>query len=139
MIKESYVTPTANVDVFAPNDYIAACSDKGTTTYNFVCNAAAYWLIDIGGNVYLETNGVEGLQKYGNNADKYLGPHHACEETHTVTVPIGTNVDDIFQYGYFDPANLFISTKNVRVWTDGGTNIHCSANLKSSDYVPVKS
>ena len=136
---KKWVEPRIEVEEFVANEYVAACSDPGTTTYKFVCDAESGAIFKDGGAVYLESNGESGLQLIivNPNPDNRLGDYHPCGDPHTVTVPKGTNVDNIFQDGYL--WSFTGGTKKVKVWTDNGTNIHCSANLNASDYVPVKS
>lgn len=132
MIKEAWVYPETKVQQFMANEYVAACGDSGdTVTYKFECNAQKDFNIFINsGKVYLETNGEPGLQT---GRDRYLGSYHPCGQTHKVTVPKGTDVSSIFQEGYFKPSGIFdTSTRNVFVWTDNGTNIHCTMNLGQS-------
>ena len=139
-MKREYVTPIAVCETFEANEYVAACSDPGTTTYNFTCDAKGKydWRNNSdGGAVYQETNGKDGLQT-GWGGDTKLGNYHACGITHSVTVPKGTPVTDIFKPGYLDPYSG--STFAVTVWRgEDGNNIHCCASMGVSDFVPAKS
>ncbi len=63
--------PMAVVDAFVANEFVSACGDENKE-YLFTCDAGG----GDHGNVYLETNGKPGLQKYpslGYWADKKLG------------------------------------------------------------------
>ena len=59
MEKMTWTRPVAAVEQFMPNEYIAAC-------WWVNCNISR-------GNVYLDNNGVEGLQSTGLNADERIG------------------------------------------------------------------
>lgn len=52
-----YVKPTMEGELFAANEYIAACHDINKV-YKFKCDAGG----GRNGTVYLETNGKPGLQ-----------------------------------------------------------------------------
>lgn len=57
-MKRRYERPSAYIEEFTPNEYVAACGENGKV-YNFQCNAGSH---DYYGKVYLETNGKAGLQ-----------------------------------------------------------------------------
>ena len=52
-MKRRYERPSAYIEEFTPNEYVAACGDSGKV-YNFKCNA---WRWSQYGGVYKETNG----------------------------------------------------------------------------------
>ena len=52
-MKKRYERPSAYIEEFTPNEYVAACGESGKV-YNFQCNAGRN---DRYGTVYLETNG----------------------------------------------------------------------------------
>lgn len=60
-MKRRYERPSAYIEEFTPNEYVAACGESGKV-YNFQCNAGSH---DYYGNVYLETNKKAGLQTQG--------------------------------------------------------------------------
>ena len=141
-MKKEYVRPTMIGERFAPNEYVAACGDSGTT-YLFKCDAGD----GVSGNVYLETNGVSGLQTtgqwiqtgdlpwqgYWQEADKSLGGYHACGETHEA------DSKDSFLEGYYVPYGSSKVT-SVIVWR--GThndNVHCTTNLDMNSWETAKS
>ena len=69
--------------------------------------------------------------------DEYLGRFHACNAEHSVTVPKGTSIDDIFPMGLISRNSYGSSTTPVRVWRgEDGNNIHCSTSLTESEYTP---
>lgn len=57
-MKKRYKRPSAYIEEFTPNEYVAACGDSGKV-YKFRCDAGGGYH----GNVWLETNGEPGLQK----------------------------------------------------------------------------
>lgn len=60
IMKRRYERPSAYIEEFTPNEYVAACGDSGTV-YMFRCDAGGGY----SGTVWLETNGEPGLQKKG--------------------------------------------------------------------------
>ena len=141
-MKKEYVRPMMAGERFAPNEYVAACGDSGTT-YLFKCDAGG----EVSGNVYLETNEVSGLQTerqwiqtgdwpwqgYWQKADQSLGGYHACGETHEA------DSKDSFLEGYYVPYGSSEVT-SVIVWR--GThndNVHCTTNLNMNTWETTKS
>ena len=146
-IKRKWGKPEVGVQLFMPNEYCAPCGD-GTTmvTYEFWCNAGTGDY-----NVWEETNGKTGLQTSGYNADKcWAGlngkwwSYHPCNQTHSVTVPKGTSVDNIFPYGYISKSDNGNNYTTVRLWLDrkpdavtgNATDIHCTTKLNESEFTP---
>lgn len=129
--KKTYEKPVLHAELFAPNDYVAACSTtEGYTTYNFVCNAGEGVTHQSGGGpgggkttkyvwyVYFEDGTV-----YAGKGGKFsaYGP---CNATHEVNVKDGDELP--FLKGYID--DYFTEEKEniaVWIWTDNGTNVHC--------------
>lgn len=97
IMKRRYERPSAYIEEFTPNEYVAACGDSGTV-YMFRCDAGGGY----SGTVWLETNGEPGLQKKGrwegwgeyHPGDEKLGGYHACGTTHEA------NSTDKFLDGY---------------------------------------
>ena len=132
MEKMTWTRPMATVEQFMPNEYIAACGDSGTH-YKFVCNATS--LIISGGYVWLETNGVDGLQQEstgGVPADTYRSTYSACSKTHVASQ------HDEYLDGYL-VSYLLPYARPVKVWTDGGTNTHCTTTIDMTDWEETKS
>ncbi len=63
-MKRRYERPSAYIEEFTPNEYVAACGDSGTV-YMFRCDAGGGY----SGTVWLETNGEPGLQKKEDGKD----------------------------------------------------------------------
>lgn len=121
-MKRAYVRPTMVGERFVANEYVAACGDKGKV-YKFKCDAGG----GKSGNVYLETNGKEGLQLFDiNNNDTYLSKYHACGTTHDA------NAADEFLDGYYVRG---LTVTPVKVWRgEKGDNTHCTINLNIKDW-----
>ena len=129
---KNYVKPMMESEVFAANEYIAACGDSGTT-YLFECNAGGGTL----GSVYQETNGKDGLQTHGGwgySADRQLtfwpvSYYYACNEKHEAD-----STDD-FLNGYYCARGNTTNAQQVVIWRgeDGG-DIHCTTKLDKTDW-----
>lgn len=138
-MKRRYERPSAYIEEFTPNEYVAACGESGKV-YNFQCNAGSH---DYCGNVYLETNKKAGLQTQGGmewvngkpkfySADKHLtNRYHACDTTHKA------NSKDEFRDGYYLRGDTSL---NVIVWRgENGNNVHCTTNLNQETWGTAKS
>ncbi len=139
MKQQVWSSPKTAFEEFVPQVYCANCSgdDYTKTTYNFECNAGTSSFF--GSTIYLETNGVDGLQSSGSNKDKELGSYNPCGVKHTVEVTgklTESNLNEIFPKGYL-VKNSRIT--NVRVWTANNTNIHCTTALDISEFQLAKS
>ena len=139
---KNYVRPMMESEVFAANEYIAACGESGVV-YKFKCDAGD----GVYGSVYEETNGIPGLQT-GRRGDTKLAGYsngllgesgfYACNKTHEAE----SNND--FVNGYYCAKG---NTKNpipVIVWKEprGGwlpDNIHCTTNLDQDSWETAKS
>lgn len=130
--------PLTEVQKFEANEYVAACGDSGTT-YLFTCDAGG----GVSGDVYVESNGVEGLQTRGEwvggwgghwqEADRSLGGYHACQTTHEA------ESDDEFLNGYYVPYFSNDVTK-VIIWRGPyNNNVHCTENLNMDKWETAKS
>lgn len=123
--------PMVVVDAFVANEFVSACGDENKE-YLFTCDAGG----GDHGNVYLETNGKPGLQKYLSlfyKADKKLGGYYACGATHTA------KTTDDFKQGYYikDGTEDIV---DVIVWRGPwGHNTHCTTNLNKNEWTTVKS
>lgn len=126
-MKREYVRPMMRGEIFVADEYVAACGDKNRV-YKFTCDAGGGWA----GSVYLETNGIDGLQK-GWGGDEYLSPYHACGTTHEA------KTTDAFLKGYYVP---YISDRvtPVMVWRGpNNDNTHCTKNLNMDEWETAKS
>ena len=141
-MKKAWTRPLTTVQQFDANEAISACGDSGVV-YNFKCTGGggAY------GGVWEETNGIAGLQPTGQNADRQISrsydSYHACNATHRAESNSG-----FIMNCYFLPASAWpflfgeVDTSkaiNVVVWTDNGTNVHCTEDLDMSTWETAKS
>lgn len=138
MERRVWIRPLTEVQKFEANEYVAACGDSGVV-YKFKCDAGG----GESGSVYLETNGVEGLQTQGEwvggwgghwqEADRSLGGYHACGTTHEA------ESDDDFLNGYYVPYFSDDVTK-VIIWRGPhNNNVHCTTNLDQNSWETAKS
>lgn len=128
-MKRVYESPRAYVEMFTPNEYVAACGDSGKV-YKFTCDAGG----GVSGSVYLETNNQPGLQK---RSDYYLSGYHACGTTHEA------NSTDDFLDGYYVVKDFWTEQETVTpviVWRGpDGDNTHCTTELDMSKWETAKS
>lgn len=138
-MKATYESPVILVQAFVPNEYVAACGDSGTV-YNFVCNAGEgttyrYW--DWESFSYKTTKYVWKVVTDDGRTltDEWSGLYGPCGTTHQA------EADDDFINGHMD--NYYTTDVNenipVIIWTEGGTNVHCTANLNMSTWETAKS
>lgn len=136
-MKRTYVRPTMVGERFVANEYVAACGDSGKV-YKFECNAGG----GVSGNVYQETNGESGLQRWpskpGSKPDTNLTSgvftsYHACGETHEASAMVN------FVNGYYVPLQSGKVT-NVIIWRGkDGHNVHCTTQLNMDEWATAKS
>ena len=138
---KGYVRPMMESEVFAANEYIAACGDSGVV-YKFRCDAGN----GVYGSVYEETNGIPGLQT-GRNGDDRLATYsnglfgesgfHACDSTHEAE-----STSD-FVNGYYCAKGDISNPLKVIVWKEPrgwwSDNIHCTTNLDQDSWETAKS
>ena len=146
MTKKVYGKPLMFAEEFVPQEYCAPCGDGATqVTYYFVCDGG---IPNTYHTVYLESNGYSGLQTSGNpwagtRADQWLtDTYHPCAQKHTVTVPKGTAIDDIFPKGYLLVQHGYgwgasYETIPVSIWRgENGDNVHVTTALQESEFTP---
>lgn len=123
-MRKTWEEPRILVQEFVANEYVAACGEENKV-YKFECNAG----IDKPGyhyRVYLD-DGTELTSWWG----RYYGP---CGATHDASTK------DDFLSGYMDDTDTWGNDKiKVIIWTEGGTNIHCTKNLNMDSWVTAKS
>ena len=139
---KNYVKPMMESEVFAANEYIAACGESGVV-YKFKCDAGD----GVYGSVYEETNGIPGLQT-GRRGDTELARYsngwrgefgfYACNKTHEA------ESNNAFVNGYYCAEGNTKNPISVIVWKEprGGwwpDNIHCTTNLDQDSWETAKS
>lgn len=131
IMKRTYESPKAYVEEFTPDEYVAACGDSGTTYY-FKCDAGepyTYW-DPIWGNI-TDDHPYKVTTDTGRVLTNSYGP---CEETHIA------ESDSEFLHGYIDNTHTRRDEHiEVMIWTNYGTNVHCTTNLNKDEWETAKS
>lgn len=130
---KSYKKPVLNVEHFTPNEFVAACGDSGTTYY-FECNAGnrreSYNVYFDDGTPYASSNDNE--EWYA----RFTG-YHPCHVTHVAESDSG------FRDGYMYLQNRWGNNTgekiDVVIWTEYGSDVHCTTNLDMKDWTTQKS
>lgn len=129
MTRKEWKEPQIVVEEFMANEYVAACGDSGKTYY-FKCNAGYR------GNEYAvkDANG-RFLKVAGHKVDGDDWYYHPCGETHIAESDSG------FLTGYhIDDLHTWRDERiQVIVWTEGGTDVHCTTNLDMDSWETAKS
>lgn len=128
-MKKRYERPSAYIEEFTPNEYVAACGDHGKV-YKFECNAGeknrqynVYYIDEKGSKKYLAKSGL----LWGNY-------YHPCGETHEAEEDTG------FISGYIDDQSTWKDEKiPVVIWTNNGNDVHCTTKLDMSTWETTKS
>lgn len=136
-MKKIYESPKAYVEMFTPNEYVAACGDSGKI-YKFKCDAprgTLYYYPTSDGNI----NGVY----TGSGRASELGGYKPCNATHEAE---STNP---FYDGFVDrgrhPNGKCDPGEEVIVWLERGgwfgeiTNWHATTKLNMSEWETAKS
>ena len=123
--------PLTEVQKFEANEYVAACGDSGTTYY-FKCDAGEpYQYGDILGFPLIDDHPYKVTTDSGRVLTRSYGP---CNETHVA------ESDSEFLHGYID--NTYTKEDEhieVMIWTNYGTNVHCTTDLDMKDWETAKS
>lgn len=127
-MKRRYERPSAYIEEFTPNEYVAACGDHGKV-YKFECNAGEE---NKQYNVYYFDNGQKKyLTKGGFMWGTYYTP---CGETHKAKENTG------FIDGFIDDQSTRYDEKiQVVIWTNNGRDVHCTKNLDMNEWQTAKS
>ena len=129
-MKKTWNEPKILVQQFVPNEYVAACGDENKV-YKFTCDAGG----GVSGNVYLETNGQDGLQTSWIDGDTPLGGYHACGTTHEAD-----STDDFLNGYYVTSRGWNQKVTPVIVWRGpNNDNTHCTTNLDMDSWETAKS
>ena len=126
-MKKRYERPSADIEEFKPNEYVAACGYHGKV-YKFECNAGQR---NKQYNVYYYDNG---RKKYLTRSGLFGNYYHPCGETHEAEEDTG------FISGYIDDQSTRQDEKiPVVIWTNNGTDVHCTTKLDMSTWETAKS
>ena len=132
-MKKMWEEPKILVQKFMPNEYVAACGDS-RVVYKFECNAGNRW---DSYNVYYD----DGRPLASSNGDEewyaqFTG-YHPCGATHEAESNSG------FYDGYMYLQNWWGNNSgnpiHVVIWTDNGTDVHCTTNLDMDKWKTAKS
>lgn len=129
-MKKRWEEPRILVQKFIPNEYVAACGDENKV-YNFVCDAGD----GTPGKVYEDSN-HNGTFDFGVDqalTGSILSTYHACGETHSAPT------DDDFINGFYFPFSDPLKATKVIIWTNNGTDVHCTTNLDMDSWTTDKS
>lgn len=135
MNRKVWKQPLTVVQKFMPNEYVAACGDSGVT-YKFTCDAGEpyrYWQPGILGGGHWETD--DHPYKVTTDAGRVLTRNYGpCEEIHIA------ESDSEFLHGYIDNTHTREDEHiEVVIWTNYGTNVHCTTNLDQDSWETAKS
>jgi hypothetical protein len=136
-MKKEWGKPLTSVQEFVPQEFIAACAaDEDYVTYEFWCDAGRGEY-----KVWLDSNTND--QYDGGDQSITIGTtYHPCQETHSVTVPKGTSIDNVFPKGFIR-AYLDLGIGGfaygdyipVRIWRgNNNDNVHCTTQLHESQF-----
>ena len=122
--------PMVVVDTFAANEFVSTCGELNRV-YKFKCDAGG----GTPGTVYEDSNHNGKWDLIGDEAltGHILPTYHACGKTHSAPT------DDEFIEGFYLPNSDPFKATKVIIWTDGGTNIHCTTNLNMNEWTTAKS
>ena len=132
-MKKRWEEPRILAQKFMPNEYVAACGDSGVV-YNFECNAGSkresYNVYFADGRPLASSNGNE--EYYA----QFSG-YHPCGATHEAESDSGFY--DGYMYLQNWRGNNSGNPIDVVIWTDNGTDVHCTTNLDMDEWTTAKS
>ena len=135
-MKKAYEKPMVECEEFQANEYVAACNGP-EPVYKFKCDAISHSILGDGGQVWLETNGKEGLQRWSldkKQRDTFRSFYYPCGAEHEVKAD-----SDDFKKGYLTTYDNRRPI-DVIVWTGlNDDNTHCTTNLDMNTWETVKS
>lgn len=122
--------PMAVVDTFVANEFVSTCGEQNRV-YKFKCDAGG----ETPGTVYKDSNHNGKWDLIGDEAltGHILPTYSACGKTHSAPT------NDEFINGFYLPNSNPTKATKVIIWTDGGTNIHCTTNLNKNEWTTERS
>lgn len=143
-MKNEYVKPEMVIEKYMAEHNVAEdCSKKpGGRTVDFKCDAGlstSYYAIkNARGNVQTINGHVfDGGTSWGG----YY--YHPCGETHTFSLPgnqqLADRTDIITGYHLDDPSTKKDENIAVTIWTDSGTDVHCTTIIDPQEWDTSKS
>ena len=126
--------PMVTVDTFVANEFVSTCRENHKV-YNFECNAG-----DEDGMYDVFTNDGRNLTK------GILNYYHPCKATHKAEEDSGFIEGVMIDNGGIDD-RYYIDLKGIHeypktkviIWTDNGTDVHCTTNLNMKEWTTAKS
>ena len=126
--------PMVTVDTFVANEFVSTCG-QNHKVYNFECNAG-----DEDGMYDVFTNDGRNLTK------GILNYYHPCKATHKAEEDSGFIEGVMIDNGGIDD-RYYIDLKGIHeypktkviIWTDNGTDVHCTTNLNMKEWTTAKS
>ena len=142
-MRRRYERPSAYIEEFTPNEYVAACGDSGTV-YKFKCTA--------GGGADGDLTNATGTVNYTDNGfhdelgTKRYGSYHACNAEHSASssdtfvrgryYPNGGN-DQL--RGRYQEVYIWFEPISRDWWGRKGYDIHATTNLDMKTWETAKS
>lgn len=122
--------PMVVVDTFAANEFVSTCGEQNRV-YKFKCDAGG----GTPGTVYKDSNHNGKWDLFDDEAltGHILPTYSACGKTHSAPT------NDEFINGFYLPNSDPFKATKVIIWTDGGTNIHCTTNLNKNEWTTERS
>lgn len=135
-MKRRYERPSAYIEEFTPNEYVAACGDSGPI-YKFKCDAGkknkkynVYYYDSQHNKKYIASNDW-GADWYNGSIFESYSP---CKKTHEAKSNSG------FIQGFIDDQSTSgDEAKSVYIWTENKTNVHCTDELDMDKWETLKS
>ena len=137
-MRREWMEPVIEVQEFVANEYVASCGDSGKV-YKFVCNAGqdghyynVYYYDGSGQKKYIaKKSSLEDLL-WGSQAQ--FSNYHPCNTTHEAESDSG------FIRGFIDDQSTSVDEATpVVIWTENGTNVHCTTKLDITTWQTAKS
>lgn len=132
-MKKVWSRPLTVVQNFEANEYVAACGDENKV-YKFECNAGGGEEGDV-----FTSDGANLTEDWFLSRNYY----HACNKKHEAS-KTDEFINGTFYYnGGNDRTTDWFGTPYesipVIIWTEGGTNVHCTTNLQMDTWETAKS
>lgn len=133
---KTWTKPLAEVEQFMANEYVAAACGDQWTVYKFKCNAGSEY-----SSYHVYLNGPDGIAHTADDVDwsarsGRLKTYSPCGATHEASTkedfPAG------YMYRYRNGSNTG-DPINVIVWTENGSNTHCTTDLDMNKWETAKS
>ena len=125
--------PMVVVDTFAANEFVSTCGENHKV-YNFECNAGK------------KSSIYDVFTDDGRNLTPGIGRfYQPCKATHEAKVDsefisgymVDNNGNDQRYWGLLKKHEY--PTTKVIIWTDNGTDVHCTTNLNTKEWTTAKS